>query len=100
MGAGPRAITELLVAVGEACTNVVEHADGSEGGLVTVHLELQLLDVVATIGNTGWWRLPRGGSRGRGRRIMRHCGDDVCTDHGPVGTTVVIGRRLAGEATR
>ncbi|MDQ3905537.1 MAG: SpoIIE family protein phosphatase [Actinomycetota bacterium] len=100
VGAGPRATAALLIAVGEACTNVVEHAYGADGGIVTVHLELQLPDVVATISDTGRWRLPRGAGRGRGRLVMRRCADDVRTDHGPAGTTVVIRRRLAEEATR
>jgi anti-sigma regulatory factor (Ser/Thr protein kinase)/putative methionine-R-sulfoxide reductase with GAF domain len=100
VGAGPRATADLLIAVGEACTNVVEHAYGPQSGIVTVHLELQLPDVVATIRDTGRWRLPRGVKRGRGRLVMHHCADDVCTDHGPAGTTVVIRRRLAEEAIR
>jgi anti-sigma regulatory factor (Ser/Thr protein kinase)/putative methionine-R-sulfoxide reductase with GAF domain len=100
VGAGPRATADLIIAVGEACTNVVEHAYGPQGGIVTIHLELQVPDVVATVRDTGRWRLPRGVKRGRGRLVMHHCADDVCTDHGPAGTTVVIRRRLADEAIR
>ncbi len=100
VGAGPRATADLLIAVGEACTNVVQHAYGPEVGIVTVHVELQLPDVVATIGDAGRWRLPRGDNRGRGMLVMRYCSDDVRIDYGPAGTTVVIRRRLAEEATR
>ncbi|MBV9060008.1 MAG: SpoIIE family protein phosphatase [Pseudonocardiales bacterium] len=100
VGAGPRATADLLIAVGEACTNVVAHAYGPEGGIVTVHLELQLPDAIATVRDTGRWRLPRQGNRGRGRLVMRHCADDVRTDHGPTGTTVVIRRRLTEGTTR
>jgi anti-sigma regulatory factor (Ser/Thr protein kinase) len=100
VGAGPRATADLLIAVGEACTNVVEHAYGSDGGIFTVHLQLQLPDVVATIRDTGRWRWPRGDGRGRGRLVMRRCVDDVRIDHGPAGTTVVIRRHLAEEATQ
>lgn len=100
VGAGPRVVADLLIAVGEACTNAVEHAYGADGGIVTVHLELQVPDVVATIADTGQWRLacgenPRGENRGRGMLLMRACADDVRIDRGPRGTTVVIRRRLA-----
>ncbi len=95
VGAGPQAVVDLLFAVGEACTNVVEHAYRREGGMVDVHLELQLPDVVATVRDTGRWRLPRGGNRGRGTVFMRKCASDVRIDHGPWGTTVVIRRNLA-----
>jgi anti-sigma regulatory factor (Ser/Thr protein kinase)/putative methionine-R-sulfoxide reductase with GAF domain len=100
VGAGTRAIADFLIAVGEACTNVVKHAYGPEGGFVTVRLELQLPDVVATIADAGRWQLPREGSRRRGTMIMRRCSDDVRISRGSPGTTVVIRRRLAEEATR
>ena len=97
VGAAPRAVADLLVAVGEACANAVEHAYGPGGGTVTVHLELQLPDVLATIRDTGHWRPPSGENQGRGRGIqfMRNCSDDLRIDHGPSGTNVVIRRRLA-----
>lgn len=96
VGAGPRAVADLLVAVGEACSNAIEHAYGPKGGTVTVHMELQLPDVLATIRDTGRWRPPPDENRGRGRgtQFMRHCSDDFRIDHGPTGTNVVIRRRL------
>ena len=96
VGAAPRAVADLLVAVGEACANAVEHAYGPGGGTVTVHLELQLPDVLATIRDTGHWRPPSGENQGRGRGIqfMRNCSDDLRIDHGASGTNVVIRRRL------
>ncbi len=98
IGAAPRAVADLLVAVGEGCANAVEHAYGPGGGTVTVHLEVQLPDVLATVCDTGHWRPPRSanhGNRGRGTQFMRHCSDDLRIDHGPTGTNVVIRRRLA-----
>jgi len=100
VGAEPHVVTDLLIAVGEACTNVIDHAYRADGGVVTVHLELQLSDVVATIGDTGQWGLPPVGNRGRGTLFMRNCSDDVRIDHGTTGTTVVIRRHLFAEATR
>jgi len=102
VGAAPRAVADLLVAVGEACTNSVEHAYGPGGGTVTVHLELQMPDVLATIRDTGRWGRPgdENRRRGRGTQFMRNCSDDLRIDHGPTGTNVVIRRRLGEEAPR
>jgi anti-sigma regulatory factor (Ser/Thr protein kinase) len=94
VGAAPRTVADLLVAVSEACTNAVEHAYGPNGGTVTVHLELQLPDVLATVRDTGRWRPPRGEARGRGMLLMRNCSDDLRIDRGPTGTDVVIRRSL------
>jgi anti-anti-sigma factor len=100
VGAEPPAVADLLIAVGEACTNVIDHAYGADGGVVTVHLELQFPDVVVTIGDTGQWGLAPVWNRGRGTLFMRNCSDDVRIDHGATGTTVVIRRHLFAEATR
>ena len=100
VGAAPRTVADLLVAVGEASTNAVEHAYGPGGGTVSVHLELQMPDVLATVRDTGRWRPPRGENRGRGTTFMRNCSDDLRIDHGPTGTNVVIRRRLGEEAPR
>ena len=97
VGAAPRAVADLLVAVGEASTNAVEHAYGPAGGTVTVHMELQSPDVLATVRDTGSWRPPRSEGRGRGIPFMRNCSDELCIDHGRAGTNVVIRRRLTEE---
>jgi anti-anti-sigma factor len=99
-GARPLIIDDLLIAVGEACTNVVDHAYGTAVGTVTLHLELQWPDVVATIADTGQWGQPSAGNRGRGTLFMRNCSDDLRIDHGPSGTTVVIRRQLIEEETQ
>jgi anti-sigma regulatory factor (Ser/Thr protein kinase) len=98
VGAAPRTVADLLIAVGEACTNVVKHAYGPEGGTVTVHMELQLPDVLAIVRDTGRWRPPRSADPGRGTRLMRNLSDDLRIDHGPTGTTVVIRRHLTEQA--
>lgn len=100
VGAAPRTVADLLIAVGEAATNAVEHAYGPGGGTVTVHMELQLPDVLVTVRDTGRWRPPRGEGRGRGTLFMRNCSDDLRIDHGPTGTNVVIRRRLGEEGSR
>jgi anti-sigma regulatory factor (Ser/Thr protein kinase) len=98
--AEPQVATDLLIAVGEACSNAVEHAYGPAGGVVTVYLDFQPPDVVAIIGDQGRWRPTRGKNRGRGTLIMREYADDLRIDHYPTGTKVVIRRRLAEAARR
>lgn len=97
--ASPADVTDLLLAVGESTSNVVEHAYGPGGGTVTVRLELQPPDVVVTVKDTGRWRPPRGTNRGRGSHIMAAVGD-VAVERGPEGTEVVIRRRLGTVAGR
>ncbi len=93
-GAGPADVTDILLAVGESTTNVVEHAYGPAGGTVSVRVELDGPDVIVTVRDTGQWRSPRGSNRGRGTSIMEATGDAFVIDHGPDGTEVVIRRRL------
>jgi anti-anti-sigma factor len=100
VGASPRVVDDVLIAVGEACTNVVDHAYGTEGGIVDVHLGLQGPDLVATIADTGQWGKPSVGNRGRGTLFMRHCSDELRIDHDPTGTTVVIRHHLIEEETQ
>ena len=100
VGASPGAVADLLVAVGEACSNAVEHAYGPGGGTVTVHMELQLPDVLATVRDTGRWRRPRSENPGRGMVFMRNCSDDLRIDPSPTGTNIVIRRHLIEQGLR
>jgi anti-sigma regulatory factor (Ser/Thr protein kinase)/putative methionine-R-sulfoxide reductase with GAF domain len=100
VGAASGTVADLLVAIGEAATNAVEHAYGPGGGTVAVHLELQAPDVVATVRDTGRWRPPRGENRGWGTLFMQGLSDEVRIDHGPTGTDVVIRRSLAEQQPR
>jgi anti-sigma regulatory factor (Ser/Thr protein kinase)/putative methionine-R-sulfoxide reductase with GAF domain len=99
VGAGPRAVADLLVAIGEACSNAIEHAYGAGGGSVAIHLELQQPDVLATIRDTGRWRSPNRDDGGRGTLFMRDFSDELHIDHGPGGTNVVIRRHLSRAAS-
>jgi anti-sigma regulatory factor (Ser/Thr protein kinase) len=79
---------DVMLALGEAMANVVSHAYGPSGGTMDVDLSCSAGDIVATIRDTGRWRLPRGTNRGRGINIMRNCADEVSVDTTEAGTEV------------
>ena len=93
-------VIDVLLAIGEATSNVVEHAYGPKGGLVHVRLELQRPDVIVTVRDTGRWRSPRGDNRGRGTHIIDAVTDEVTIDRRSNGTEVVIRRRVGQAGSR
>lgn len=95
--ASPADVTDLLLAVGESTSNVVEHAYGPGGGSLSVRLELLPPEVVVTVTDSGQWRPPRGTNRGRGSHIMAAVGN-VAVERRPEGTEVVIRRRIGTVA--
>jgi anti-sigma regulatory factor (Ser/Thr protein kinase) len=94
VGQAPAPAGDLLVAIGEAVANVVEHAYGPRGGEVFLHLAVEPPDVVAVVRDTGRWRAPRGQHRGRGSTLMAELSDEVSVDRTDGGTRVVIRRAL------
>ncbi len=96
-GAGEDDVTDLLVAVGEAAANVIEHAYGPGGGTLSLHLETHGDDLDIIVSDTGSWRPPRGTHRGRGTELMRSLCDDVQVENGPQGTSVLLRKRLSGS---
>jgi anti-sigma regulatory factor (Ser/Thr protein kinase) len=94
------ATADLVTAVGEACTNVVEHAYGPSGGELTVHLTNEGTHVVAVITDSGRWRAPRGHNRGRGILLMKALADEATIDQTDTGTRVVLRRNVGWEGPR
>ena len=95
-----QATADLLTAVGEACTNAVEHAYGPAGGTVSICLAYQAPDVIAVITDSGRWRAARGSFRGRGITLMRALSDEVTIDRTDTGTRVRIRRTITEGAPR
>lgn len=78
----------LLVAAGEAISNVIEHAYGLREG--TIRLTGKRVDdhLVVEISDNGRWRAPRSEGRGRGLELMRSIVDEVDVTADDSGTTV------------
>jgi anti-sigma regulatory factor (Ser/Thr protein kinase) len=90
---------DVLVAVGEAAANAVEHAYGPVDDEFIVAAEAHGADAVFTVTDRGRWRPSRGSNRGRGLALMRELMDDVQVDSGDEGTVVTLRRRLGGDGT-
>ena len=95
-GATEDELADIVLAVGEAAANVVEHAYGPGGGSLEVDVELQGRTVTATVRDSGDWREARGSNRGRGTEMMRGLVDSVRVDHDGAGTRIVLTRTLSG----
>jgi len=94
---------DVLMTVGEACANAVEHAyHGSEPGRVEIEIVRSDTHVVARVRDYGSWRQPWvNEDRGRGASIMQALSEDVSVETGPDGTTVTITHPVgAGAAAK
>jgi anti-anti-sigma factor len=92
-GLHPDPLEDLLLALGEATGNAVEHAyrDADVPGRVGVDLHLDSAgDIVVSVTDTGTWRPPPAdpGFRGRGLQIISALARDVDLSRGPAGTTL------------
>lgn len=97
VGATEDDIDDLLVVVGEAGANVIEHAYGPLGGTFEVRMRLSEGRIHGTISDNGKWRSPRGANRGRGTQLMRQLSDELHIEQGDEGTTVQLSRKLGVE---
>lgn len=98
VGATEDDIDDLLVIIGEAGANVVEHAYGPSGGRFELRLAATDGRVEGTVRDQGNWRAARGTNRGRGTQLMQQLSDELRIEHGDDGTTVYLRRSLGGGA--
>lgn len=87
----------LLVAAGEAISNVIEHAYGLREGLIHVTGRRIENSLVVEIKDSGTWRAPRSEGRGRGIALMRSIVDEADVEADSSGTTVRLALSLDRE---
>lgn len=94
----PAAASELLLAVGEAASNAVEHATHGVAHDVDVEVHARTVDghLAVTVSDNGRWRDPpkRSGARGHGSKLMTALVDTVTITPTPDGTTVEMRKEL------
>lgn len=88
---------DLLLAIGEAASNAIEHAYGPGRGTVRVHVRLEEDAVLVEVTDEGRWRDPRGSDRGRGRSLISSAMDEAQWQIEPGGTTVRMRKVLHGD---
>jgi anti-sigma regulatory factor (Ser/Thr protein kinase) len=94
-GVDRREAADVLLAVGEAASNAVEHPLEPDPAAIVVSLR-HAADGAATIeirDHGRWDDAPSAPHRGRGMQIMRAIAGDVAVDRSPQGTTVTIHHR-------
>ncbi|GLW91106.1 SpoIIE family protein phosphatase [Actinokineospora globicatena] len=98
-GGPTTAVEDILVAVGEAWANAIEHGSRARpADLIHLHAETIGADLRLTITDSGAWLPPdpdRNPHRGRGITLMRTLMDQVTITPSPTGTTVHMITRLA-----
>jgi GAF domain-containing protein/anti-sigma regulatory factor (Ser/Thr protein kinase) len=97
-GASPEELTEITIAVSEACANAVEHAYSPTPQSFELVASAEGSEVTITVRDRGRWRPPRGEDRGRGMTIIGAAMGDVDVNRTDHGTEVVMRRRLKAVA--
>jgi anti-sigma regulatory factor (Ser/Thr protein kinase) len=93
----PSAAAEVLLAVGEAVSNAVEHAVRGTAGDVEVEVTVRATTtgLALTVKDNGRWHAPRrSAQRGHGSRLMNALVDTVTVTPTPQGTTVEMRKEL------
>ena len=89
-------IDDVLVAVGEAVTNAIEHGHRQDGRMIGFQARRREGEIELIVDDNGTWQSPRSenSDRGRGILLMRQLMDDVLVEPGPAGTKVRLRKTL------
>jgi integral membrane sensor domain MASE1/anti-sigma regulatory factor (Ser/Thr protein kinase) len=84
---------DILLACGEVCTNVIQHAYGAKEGPLEISLDVRDGTAEVTIRDQGCWRPSSGVHGGHGLPLVQELMESVELTGGPDGTVVRMRRR-------
>jgi anti-sigma regulatory factor (Ser/Thr protein kinase) len=96
-GMAAAAAYDVLLAVGEACTNAVEHGHRGDGGVVRLRASISGDELRVTIADSGRWKPPdpqADSMRGRGMPLIRALIPEVDVITSDTGTVVDLRTRF------
>ncbi len=93
-GAEDSAVTEVTLAVNEACANAIEHAYSPAPASFELSASATDDRLTISVRDGGHWRPPRGDERGRGLTIIDTAMDQVEVNATDAGTQIVMRKRL------
>lgn len=94
VGASADEENDVLVATGEACANVVQHAYAALPGQLVIEADADDGSIEIRVTDHGRWRAPGNRGGGWGLTLMRALTDSVQVDQGPTGTVVRLRKGL------
>ncbi len=95
VGATQPETNDVLIAVGEACSNAIEHAGAASGATVDVRARMSGRELAVSIGDSGVWRAATApADRGHGLRLMRVLSSGMKVATAESGTRVDLRFRL------
>src|SRR5215203_2698558 len=96
--ADPHVANDILLACGEVCTNVIEHAYGAKEGPLEISLDVRDGTAEVTIRDQGSWRPSSGVHGGHGLPLIQERMESVELAGGPDGTVVRMRRRVSSRS--
>jgi anti-anti-sigma factor len=95
--ATPHEVNDVLIAVGEACSNAIEHAHATDEETIDVRAQMTGRELAVSIGDHGIWRAAsEPADRGHGLRLMRVLSSAMKVATAESGTRVDLRFRLGG----
>jgi anti-anti-sigma factor len=99
-GASEEEAYDLVLAIGEAVMNVIEHAYASTGGEVEIEASIRQGTARIVVRDRGRWRPSRPDDGGRGLLLMQGLMEKVEVVSGPGGTEIRLFRRFGQAPVR